>query len=59
MGENKKSSAAAVEIKPLQDLFVTQVSMGVAHSVFLVKPKDEKMMKKLETFQVLDQSDQD
>lgn len=55
----KKSSANPVEVKTLSDLTITQVGMGVSHSIFLVKPKTEKEEKKLEGMPTLDQSDQD
>ncbi len=36
-----------------------QVAMGQAHSLFLARPSDEKEQKKLDSMEVLDQSDQD
>ena len=59
MGENKKSSANPVEVKTVSDIFIEQVGMGLAHSLFLARPSDEKEQKKLDAIPVLDQSDQD
>jgi len=59
MGENKKSSASPVEVKTVAGVFVKQVAMGLAHSLFLVCPQNEAEEKKIETYPVLDQSDLD
>jgi hypothetical protein len=59
MGEHKKSSAAPLEVKTLSGVFIKQVAMGVAHSLFLACPKNEAEQKKLESYPVLDQQDLD
>lgn len=59
MGENKKSSANPVEVKTLTDIPIDQLTMGLAHSVFVAKPKTAAEKAKVESLQLLDQSDQD
>lgn len=59
MGENKKSSACAVEITKLENVFVHTCGMGVSHSVFLARNDSEDDKKALEKYKVLDQSELD
>ena len=59
MGENKKSSAAPIEIKGLQDINVVQSAMGVAHTVLLVKPTSDAIKTKAEAFPEVDQASLD
>ena len=56
MGEMKKSSANPVEVKTLTDIHVEKCAMGMAHSLFLAKPMNEKQKLKLDNMKVLDQS---
>ena len=56
MGENKKSSASPIEIKGMQDINVVQAQMGVAHTLFLVKPTSDAIKTKVEGFPEVDHS---
>ncbi len=47
MGENKKSSASPVEVKTVADIFIEQVAMAQAQSLFLARPEDDKQKAKL------------
>merc|ERR1712142_649361 len=59
MGENKKSSACPVEVKSLDKVYVLDVGMGVAHSIFLARNETEADKKAIESYDVLDQSSLD
>ena len=59
MGENKKASAAPVEIKTLDKVYCLDVGMGVSHSIFVARNETEADKKAIESYDVLDQSDLD
>jgi len=59
LGENKKSSAAPVEIKTLDKIYPLDVGMGIAHSIWLARNETEADKKAIESYDVLDQSDLD
>jgi len=59
LGENKKASAAPVEIKTLDKVYCLDVGMGVSHSIFVARNETEADKKAIESYDVLDQSDLD
>merc|ERR1712117_515075 len=56
LGENKKASAAPVEIKTLDKVYCLDVGMGVSHSIFVARNETEADKKAIESYDVLDQA---
>ena len=55
-GEKKKSSAQPCIVDTLEDCYVITLGAGPAHSLYIVRNQSDKEKKRLEKFELLDQS---